>query len=50
VCPLLEGPPEDYGGTAVPVGRSTVPTPLREHIREDLAAAGIAPGVERQTL
>jgi hypothetical protein len=43
-------PPEDRGETAVPVGRSTVPTPLRERIREDLAAAGIDPAVERRTL
>ena len=43
-------PPEDHGETAVPVGRSTVPTPLRERIREDLAAAGIDPAIERQTL
>ena len=43
-------PPEDGGETAVPVGRSTVPTPLRERIREDLAAAGIDPAVEQRTL
>lgn len=44
-------PPEaDPRETAVPVGRKTVPTPLRERIREDLAAAGIDPDVERQTL
>ncbi|MFT4921390.1 MAG: hypothetical protein ACI8XM_000587 [Haloarculaceae archaeon] len=43
-------PPEDRHETAVPVGRSTVPTPLRERIREDLAAAGIDPEVERRTL
>ncbi len=43
-------PPEDLDETAVPVGRSTVPTPLRERIREDLAAAGIDPEVEGQTL
>jgi hypothetical protein len=34
----------------VPVGRSTVPTPLRERIREDLAAADIDPAVEKRTL
>lgn len=43
-------PPEDHGETAVPVGRSTVPTPLRERIREDLAAAGIDPEIEKRTL
>jgi len=43
-------PPGDGGGTAVPVGRSTVPTPLRERIREDLRVAGIDPEVERRTL
>jgi hypothetical protein len=43
-------PPEEGGETAVPVGRSTVPTPLRERIREDLSAAGIDPGVERRSL
>jgi hypothetical protein len=43
-------PPADGGETAVPVGRSTVPTPLRERIREDLAAAGIDPEIERRTL
>jgi len=43
-------PPEDSGGTAVPVGRATVPTPLRERIREALAAAGIDPEIERRVL
>jgi hypothetical protein len=43
-------PPEDHGSTAVPVGRSTVPDPLRERIREDLAAADIDPEVEGRTL
>jgi len=44
-------PPEDSGHeTAVPVGRDTVPTPLRERIREELAAAGIDPDIERQVL
>jgi len=43
-------PPEDHGSTAVPVGRSTVPEPLRERIREDLRAAGIDPDVEGRTL
>jgi hypothetical protein len=43
-------PPADGGETAVPVGRSTVPTPLRERIREDLRAAGIDPEVERRSL
>jgi len=45
-------PPEDAdaGDTAVPVGRETVPTPLRERIRADLAAADIDPDVERRSL
>jgi len=43
-------PPEKEGETAVPVARSTVPTPLRERVREDLAAAGIDPERERQTV
>ena len=43
-------PPEDAGKTAVPVGRDTVPTPLRERIRMDLDAAGIDPDVERRSV
>jgi hypothetical protein len=43
-------PPEGGGETAVPVGRETVPTPLRERIRIDLDAAGIDPAVERRSL
>lgn len=38
------------GDIAVPVGRSTVPTPLRERIRQDLAAADIDPEIERRSL
>ena len=38
------------GKTAVPVGRGTVPGPLRERIREDLAAAGLDPAIERRGL
>ncbi|WP_311171202.1 DUF7538 family protein [Halobellus ordinarius] len=38
------------GETAVPVGRETVPEPLRERIREDLDTAGIDPEIERQSL
>ncbi|MFB6220823.1 MAG: hypothetical protein ABEH90_05225 [Halolamina sp.] len=38
------------GETAVPVGRGTVPDPLRARIREDLDAAGIDPSVEQRTL
>ena len=38
------------GEVAVPVGRGTVPDPLRRRIREDLEAAGIDPTVERQSL
>jgi hypothetical protein len=43
-------PPDGAGDTAVPVGRSSVPTPLRERIREDLRLAGIDPDVETRTL
>ena len=43
-------PPDDAGDTAVPVGRDTVPTPLRERIREDLRAAGVNPDVEPRSL
>ncbi|WP_445085084.1 DUF7538 family protein [Halobellus sp. GM3] len=38
------------GGTAVPVGRGTVPDPLRARIRADLDAAGIDPDIERRSL
>jgi hypothetical protein len=38
------------GNIAVPVGRGTVPTPLRERIRQDLAAADIDPEIERRSL
>jgi hypothetical protein len=38
------------GETAVPVGRDTVPDPLRKRIRQDLADAGIDPDVESRTL
>jgi hypothetical protein len=38
------------GETAVPVGRETVPAPLRERIRQDLADAEIDPAVEDQSL
>ncbi|WP_135829644.1 DUF7538 family protein [Halorussus halobius] len=38
------------GETAVPVGRDTVPEPLRERVREDLDAAGVAPEVEARSL
>ena len=41
---------EDDGDRAVPVDRTTVPDPLRARIREDLAEAGVDPGVERATL
>ncbi len=43
-------PPEGGDGTAVPVGRSTVPEPLRERVREDLAGAGIDPAIEERSL
>lgn len=38
------------GKTAVPVGRNTVPEPLRERIRQDLSEAGVDPDVERREL
>ncbi|MFB6173616.1 MAG: hypothetical protein ABEI39_03150 [Halobacteriales archaeon] len=38
------------GETAVPVARETVPGPLRERVRGDLAAAGADPELERRTL
>jgi hypothetical protein len=38
------------GETAVPVGRETVPDPLRERVRIDLDAAGVDPGVEGREL
>ncbi|WP_440990588.1 DUF7538 family protein [Haloarchaeobius baliensis] len=38
------------GEVAVPVGRNTVPDPLRARIREDLAEAGIDPEIEQREL
>jgi hypothetical protein len=38
------------GSTAVPVGRTTVPGPLRTRVRQDLEAAGIDPDVEGREL
>jgi hypothetical protein len=38
------------GETAVPVARESVPTPLRDRIRQDLAEADIDPEIEDQTL
>ncbi|RCU47362.1 hypothetical protein DU504_08655 [Haloplanus salinus] len=38
------------GETAVPVGRETVPDPLRERVRLDLDAAGIDPAAEGRSL
>jgi len=38
------------GETAVPVGRGTVPDPLRERVRIDLDAAGIDAAVEGRSL
>jgi hypothetical protein len=38
------------GETAVPVGRNTVPDPLRERVRIDLDAAGVDPAVEGRSL
>lgn len=43
-------PPEESGATAVPVGRDTVPEPLRKRVREDLAAAGIDPEIDGRKL
>jgi len=48
-CVLYWKVKED-GETAVPVARETVPGPLRERIREDLAAAGIDVDAERRQL
>ncbi len=36
--------------TAEPVARASVPTPLRERIRRDLAAANVDPAVERREI
>lgn len=38
------------GEIAVPVGRDTVPDPLRERIRQDLADADIDPALESREL
>ncbi|WP_135533927.1 DUF7538 family protein [Halostella pelagica] len=38
------------GSTAVPVARESVPSPLRDRIRQDLVEAGIDPEVESRTL
>jgi len=38
------------GNLAVPVGRNTVPTPLRDRVRQDLAAADLDPAIERREL
>ncbi|MFB6126676.1 MAG: hypothetical protein ABEJ79_05180 [Halolamina sp.] len=38
------------GETAVPVGRDTVPEPLRERVRRDLVAADVDPAVEDRRL
>lgn len=38
------------GKTAVPVGRGTVPEPLRDRIRGDLSEADIDPAVESRNL
>jgi hypothetical protein len=43
-------PPGEAGETAVPVGRETVPTPLRERVRMDLEAAEIDPEIETRLL
>jgi len=38
------------GDVAVPVGRGTVPDPLRDRVRMDLTEAGIDPDVEARKL
>ncbi len=38
------------GDVAVPVGRGTVPGPLRDRVRMDLTEAGIDPDVEGRKL
>lgn len=38
------------GEVAVPVGRKSVPTPLRERIRQDLVAADLDPELEGRQL
>jgi hypothetical protein len=38
------------GETAVPVGRDTVPGPLRTRIRRDLETAGVDPSIENRPL
>jgi hypothetical protein len=38
------------GETAVPVGRDTVPDPLRDRIRQDLAEADLNPEIESRSL
>lgn len=43
-------PPDEAGETAVPVGRDTVPKPLRERVRVDLATAGIDPEIDTRPL
>ena len=38
------------GEVAVPVGRETVPDPLRERVRQDLTDAGVDPDVETRVV
>jgi hypothetical protein len=38
------------GDVAVPVGRDTVPAPLRSRVRRDLSEAGVDPDVEGRHL
>jgi hypothetical protein len=38
------------GDVAVPVGRGTVPDPLRERVRQDLREAGVDPTVESRVV
>lgn len=38
------------GATAMPVARTSVPTPLRERVRRDLEAVDVDPGVEKRSV
>jgi hypothetical protein len=40
----------DGSESATPVPREAIPDPLRRRIRDDLAAAGVDPDVERQAV
>ncbi|WP_369335347.1 hypothetical protein [Halostella sp. PRR32] len=49
-APLPSRKVKGDGSTAVPVARESVPSPLRDRIRQDLVEAGIDPEVESRTL